>query len=109
MEGPLDAICLLALVEDGIETGRVWIPMAKAQFAEENPSEGVTNLLTAFGVFRPNLRVYDRIVKDLKGADEWSIDFSVRKNGRSCQPLRLTNSAGTIQAGTGIHAPECQT
>lgn len=81
MQRPLDTDRLLALVEDHIDAGTFYIILVKESFAEQNLSEGVVNLLLAFGMFRPYLRIHSRICKDLKrGPEKWRIDFGVHSN-----------------------------
>ncbi|KAL9135952.1 MAG: hypothetical protein Q9175_002850 [Cornicularia normoerica] len=79
MQRPLDTDRLLALVDDHIDAGTFYIIFVKESFAEQNLSEGVVNLLLAFGMFRPYLHIHSRICEDLKrGPEKWRIDFGNR-------------------------------
>ena len=91
MQRPLDANRLLALVEEGVDAGTFYIDFVKEHFEQQNMSEGVDNLILAFGLFKPYLRILSLTWEDY-GPDKWRIDFGVGTNGRFCRLQRLTDS-----------------
>ena len=83
----LDPGCLLALVDDDIGAGNMWISGAKRFLGRQNLSHGVENLLIAFANEMkgwPILTIYDRQYEDItRGADEWSIALEVHVDSDS--------------------------
>ena len=73
----LDQDLFLALVDDkGINADLSFVKNAKRHFNRQNMSEGVRNLILAFGI-RPYLRILcDTWVN--WGPHEWRINFGVR-------------------------------
>ena len=94
MQKSLDANRLLALVEDGIEAGTLYVSSAKRDFREQNLSEGMRNLLMAFGMFLPYLRIHKYTCENVQqGPEDWSIAFGVHIDIRFYRLRRLTHIA----------------
>ena len=103
MQSPLDPNPLLALVDDSIDADTSYVKNAKRHFERQNMSEGVRNLILAFGLFRPYLRIHSETWEKW-GPDRWRIDFGVRINKHFCWLSRLTD-----KAESPIHTSKCQT
>lgn len=85
----LDPGRLLALVDDDIEAGNMWISAAKEFFGRQNLSHGVDNLLIAFAneMCWPILTIHNHQYEDItRGPEEWSIALRVHVDSYSGDP-----------------------